>query len=200
MNDKVIYEYKSLVSREKRENLHRHRAFVLWFTGLSGSGKSTLAHALEEQLHQMSYSTFVLDGDNVRHGLCADLGFAESDRNENVRRIVEVSKLLINAGVVTITALISPLEKQRKVARDQLAKQSGDFVEIYCKCSLDVCEQRDVKGLYKKARAEKMKNFTGLSSPYEPPRAPELAIETDMLTVDKSVKLIMSFLKGKGMI
>jgi len=200
MNDKAIFEHKSLVTREKRESLHRHRAFVLWFTGLSGSGKSTLAHALEEQLHQMSYSTFVLDGDNVRHGLCADLGFAESDRNENVRRVVEVSKLLMNAGVVTITALISPLEKQRQVARDQLAKQSGDFVEIYCKCSLDVCEQRDVKGLYQKARAEKIKNFTGLSSPYEPPRAPELAIETDTLTVDESVKLIMIFLRDKGLI
>jgi adenylylsulfate kinase len=200
MNDKVIYEYKSLVSREKRENLHRHRAFVLWFTGLSGSGKSTLAHALEERLHQLRLSTFVLDGDNIRHGLCQDLGFAESDRNENVRRVVEVAKLLMNAGVVTITALISPLEKQRKVAREQLSKQSGDFVEIYCKCSLDVCEQRDVKGLYKKARTEKMENFTGVSSPYEPPQAPDIAIETNVLTVDESVNLIIDFLRHKELV
>jgi adenylylsulfate kinase len=200
MNDKVIYEYKSLVSREKRENLHRHRAFVLWFTGLSGSGKSTLAHALEERLHQLRLSTFVLDGDNIRHGLCEDLGFAESDRNENVRRVVEVAKLLMNAGVITITALISPLEKQRKSARDQLSQQSGDFFEIYCKCSLDVCEQRDVKGLYKKARAEKMENFTGVSSPYEPPQAPDIAIETNVLPVEESVNLIINFLRHKGLI
>ena len=200
MDDKIITIYQSRVSREQRESLHRHRGFVLWFTGLSGSGKSTLAHALEEKLHQLRCSTLVLDGDNVRNGLCEDLGFVEADRNENIRRVAEVAKLLMDAGLITIAALISPLEKQRAVARDLLAKQPGNFFEIYCKCSLNVCEQRDVKGLYKKARDQKIKNFTGLSSPYEPPLAPDLAIETDKLTVDESVNLIMSFLRDNEII
>jgi len=149
---------------------------VYWFTGLSGSGKSTLAHAVEEYLHKNGYSTFVLDGDNVRHGLCSDLGFNDKDRVENIRRVGETAKLLIEAGVIALTAFISPFRSGRDHARKIMPH--GDFLEVYCDCPIEICEQRDVKGLYKKARAGEIPFFTGISSAYEAQVKPELIVKT----------------------
>jgi len=168
---------------------------ILWFTGLSGAGKSTVAHALEERLHMMGTSTFVLDGDNVRHGLCGDLGFSVEDRTENIRRVGEMVKLFLEAGVITLTAFISPLLSDRQRVR-QLVEE-GDFIEIYCKCSLETCEARDVKGLYKKARAGEIKEFTGISSPYEEPEHPEIVVDTDALTIDESVDLLINYMRKR---
>ena len=168
--------HQATVTRERRESLNQHKGGVFWFTGLSGAGKSTLAHAVEERLHQEGYRTFVLDGDNVRHGLCADLSFSDDDRKENIRRIGHMSKLYVEAGIIVLTAFISPFRSDR----DNVRKICGsDFHEIYCKCSLDVCEDRDVKGLYKRARAGEIPDFTGISSPYEAPEMAELEIDTE---------------------
>ncbi len=168
--------HQATVTRARREAMNGHNGCVIWFTGLSGSGKSTLAHALEEKLHQMGCRTYVLDGDNVRHGLCGDLGFTEADRKENIRRIGEVAKLLMEAGIIVLTAFISPYRADRQRVRGLMGH--GEFLEVYCACPLAVCEQRDVKGLYKKARAGEVKNFTGINSPYETPEKPELTIDT----------------------
>ena len=165
----------------------------MWFTGLSGAGKSTLAHALEDYLHNKGIRTFVLDGDNIRHGLCKDLGFSDADRTENIRRIGEVSKILIDAGVLTMTAFISPFRKDRRLVRELVA--DGDFIEIYCKASLETCENRDVKGLYKKARAGQIQEFTGISSPYEEPERPELIIDTANNTVETCVDQVVRYLE-----
>lgn len=181
------------VTRDRREQQNGHKAVILWFTGLSGAGKSTLAHAVEERLHQQSCNTFVLDGDNVRHGLCADLGFSDDDRQENIRRIGEVAKLFMEAGVISLTAFISPFRADRQKVRDLV--EEGDFVEIYCECSLDVCESRDVKGLYKRARAGEIKEFTGISSPYEEPRDAELVVDTGTKTLDECADQVIEFLK-----
>lgn len=164
------------VTRERREAQNGHRGAIIWFTGLSGAGKSTLAHAVEEHLHQMGCSTFVLDGDNVRHGLCGDLGFSATDRAENIRRVGEVAKLFMEAGVIVLTAFISPFREDRNKVRAMV--QPGEFVEIYCRCPVEVCEQRDTKGLYKKARVGEIGQFTGISSPYEAPDMPELVVNT----------------------
>lgn len=180
------------ITRQDREKLHQHKSVVLWFTGLSGSGKSTLAHAVEKRLYEKGISTFVLDGDNVRHGLCHDLGFNDADRVENIRRISEVAKLMLEAGIVTLTAFISPFKSDRLAARNLM--QLGEFIEIYCCCSLEVCESRDVKGLYKKARAGEIPFFTGIDSVYEAPDAPELTIHTDAQTVDDSVDMVIDYL------
>lgn len=193
----VIWHH-STVSRTKRENLNAHKSVLLWFTGLSGSGKSTLAHAVEDQLHKMGRQTFVLDGDNVRHGLCGDLGFSEQDRVENIRRVGEVAKLFLEAGLITMTAFISPFRTDRERARSLFPH--GDFLEIYCDCPLEVCEDRDVKGLYKRARAGEVKNFTGISSPYEEPSAPELVVDTDRLTLDESIDAVLALLRARGVI
>jgi adenylylsulfate kinase len=190
--------HNATVSREKRENLNNHKSVILWFTGLSGAGKSTLAHAVEEKLHQLNCRTFVLDGDNVRHGLCNDLGFTDQNRQENIRRIGEVSKLMLEAGVITLTAFISPFEKERKLARSLVPH--GDFFEIYCYCGLDICEQRDVKGLYKKARSGEIKHFTGISSPYEAPKNPEIKIDTGKDSLDGCVDQVILFLQTRGII
>ena len=155
--DKNIVWHQATVTRERREKLNQHRAKLLWFTGLSGSGKSTLAHALEEELHQRGCRTFVFDGDNVRHGLCRDLGFSVEDRTENIRRIGEMAKLFVDAGVISLTAFISPIREDRDRARGLFPH--GDFIEVYVKCSLEKCEERDVKGLYKKARKGEIKNI-----------------------------------------
>lgn len=187
--------HTATVTKQDREKLHRHKSFVLWFTGLSGSGKSTLAHAVEEHLHQRSVSTFVLDGDNVRKGLCHDLGFSDEDRVENIRRISEVAKLMIESGTVALVAFISPFNADRTQARNLIPE--GDFLEIYCRCSLDVCEQRDVKGLYKKARAGEIPFFTGIDSIYEPPENPELIVDTDKNTLEESIDLIINCLNQK---
>ena len=190
--------HHSSITRTDREVLHKHKSVVLWFTGLSGSGKSTLAHAVEERLHKNRCSTYVLDGDNVRHGLCSDLGFSDSDRVENIRRIGEVAKLLTEAGVITLTAFISPFRADRDEARKRLPH--GDFLEIYCQCPIETCEQRDVKGLYKKARAGEIPFFTGIGSPYEAPERPELVINTSELSLEESVHKVLDLLLQRGII
>lgn len=188
--------HHATVTRERRERQNGHKSVILWFTGLSGAGKSTLAHAVEERLHQQSCRTFVFDGDNVRHGLCRDLGFSEEDRKENIRRIGEMVKLFLGAGVIALTAFISPFREDRQRVRD-LAPE-GDFIEIYCKCSLGVCEARDVKGLYKRARAGEIKEFTGISSPYEEPDNAELVVNTGELPLEECVDLVIEFLESRG--
>ncbi len=168
--------HNATVTRSRRETLNGHRGGLFWFTGLSGAGKSTLAHSVEETLYQKGYHTFVLDGDNVRHGLCADLSFSDDDRKENIRRIGHMSMLYVEAGIVVLTAFISPF----RADRDNVRKIAGpDFHEVYCKCSLGTCEDRDVKGLYKRARAGEIPDFTGISSPYEEPEFADLVIDTE---------------------
>jgi adenylylsulfate kinase len=165
----------------------------LWFTGLSGAGKSTLAHTVEEYLYQLVCRTFVFDGDNVRHGLCSDLGFSAEDRAENIRRVGEMSKLFLEAGVIALTAFISPFSSD--LARVRTLVPVGQFLEIYCYCPLEVCETRDVKGLYKSARAGEIKNFTGISLPYEAPEAPELIVDTSVLSLQMSLDKVIELLK-----
>lgn len=169
--------HNATVTRERRETQNGHRGIIVWFTGLSGSGKSTLAHTAEESLHQKGCRTFVFDGDNVRHGLCSDLAFSEKDRAENIRRVGEMVKLFVEAGMIVLTAFISPSRRERERVRSMVP--SDDFLEIFCKCSLETCERRDVKGLYKRARSGEIPNFTGISSPYEPPLDPDLEVVTD---------------------
>lgn len=190
--------HEPTIRRRHREDLNSHRGVILWFTGLSGAGKSTLAHALEDYLYRLKMRTYVLDGDNIRHGLCKDLGFSDSDRSENIRRIGEVSKLMIDAGLITLTAFISPFRDDRRMVRDMV--KAGDFIEIYCRANLDVCEARDPKGLYKKARAGVIPEFTGISSPYEEPDNPELTIDTADLSVEESIKLIVDMLNDVGVL
>ncbi len=186
------------VTRARRELQNQHKSVVLWFTGLSGSGKSTLSHAVEEALHQRGCRTFVLDGDNVRHGLCSDLGFQSEDRQENIRRVGETAKLFVEAGVITLTAFISPFIADRSRVRSMFPH--GHFLEIFCHCSLEVCEQRDVKGLYQRARAGEIKQFTGISSPYEPPEKPELIVETDKVPIDEAVERVTALLESRGIV
>lgn len=190
-NNNVTYNRYS-VTREDREKQNGHKSVVLWFTGLPSSGKSTIARGVEEKLHQMGCRTFVLDGDNVRHGLCSDLGFSDKDRVENIRRIGELVKLFIEAGIIVLTAFISPLKADRDRIRSLL--KEGDFIEIYCKCPVEVCEQRDVKGYYKKARAGEIQDYTGVSSPYEEPEKPEIIIETNKLSLSESINNIIQYL------
>ena len=193
----VVWHHAT-VTRARREQLNGHRAAVLWFTGLSGAGKSTLAHAVEEELHRLGSRTYVLDGDNVRHGLCADLGFSVDHRHENIRRIGELGKLFIEAGVIALTAFISPLRADRRRVRGLFAP--GDFIEVYVKCPLEVCEARDVKGMYKKARAGQIPEFTGISSPYEEPEQPELVVETASHALEESVAQVLGCLRARGLI
>lgn len=193
----VVWHHAT-VTRERREKLNGHKGVVLWFTGLSGAGKSTLAHAVEEHLHRNNCRTIVLDGDNVRHGLCSDLGFSLEDRSENLRRIGEMAKLFIEAGVITLTAFISPLHQDREMVRKLMPH--GDFLEIYCRCPLEVCEQRDVKGLYQRARAGEIPEFTGISSPYEEPRKPEMVVNTGGDSLEDSVQQVLAFLLSRGII
>ena len=170
----------------------------MWFTGLSGAGKSTLAHAVEEELYQLGCRTFVLDGDNVRHGLCSDLTFSDNDRKENLRRVGEMSKLFIEAGLITLTAFISPFKKDREKIRNLVSQ--GDFLEIFVDCSIEICEKRDVKGMYKRAKAGEISNFTGVSSHYEAPDDAELVVKTDNQTLKESVEGVMKMLFDKGVI
>ena len=193
-----ITYHQASVTRQRRNKLNNHRSIVLWFTGLSGSGKSTLAHALEEKLFQKGCRTFVLDGDNVRHGLNCNLDFSDAGRTENIRRISEVSKLMLESGLIVMTAFISPFDKDRNKARELIS--NDNFIEIYCKASLEKCETRDVKGLYKLARAGEIKNYTGIDSPYEVPESPELIIDTDNQSLKDSVFSIYSFLELNGII
>jgi len=193
----TIY-HNATVTRQRREKLNNHGSVVIWFTGLSGSGKSTLAHSVEEELHKLDCRTFVLDGDNVRHGLSSNLTFSDEDRKENVRRIGEATKLMMEAGVIAITAFISPFRKDRDTVRGLLSQD--DFIEIYCNASLEVCESRDVKGLYKRARAGEIKNYTGIDSPYEEPVNPELVVNTGDEPLEESVIKVIEHLKSKGII
>jgi len=193
----VVWHHAT-VTRERRQQQNQHHSVILWFTGLSGSGKSTLAHCVEEELHRRGCRTFVLDGDNVRHGLCGDLGFSIEDRSENIRRIAEVAKLMMEAGVITLTAFISPFRAEREKAR--LIFPHGEFLEVFCKCPIEVCEQRDVKGLYKKARQGLVKDFTGISSPYEEPENPELVVETSRFSLDECTQQVIELLESRGIL
>ena len=183
------------IDRNELEKMRGHKGMVLWFTGLSGSGKSTLANALNEVLHRDGLSAYILDGDNIRHGLCKDLGFSDKDREENIRRIGEVANLFMNAGIITITAFVSPFIRDRNKVREIIG--SKDFIEVYCAADIDVCEKRDTKGLYKKARLGDIKNFTGISSPYEAPENPEIIVDTGALDLKGSVEKIINYLKNR---
>lgn len=191
-----IVWHQATVTRARRETQNGHRGAIIWFTGLSGSGKSTLAHAVEEALHQQGCRTFVLDGDNVRHGLCGDLGFSSKDREENIRRIGEMTKLFMEAGVIVFTAFISPYRADRERVRGMV--EHGDFMEIYCNTSIDVCESRDVKGHYKKARSGQIADFTGISSPYEVPENPELSVNTGTEKLDACVEQVIGAMLNRG--
>ncbi|MFT8314519.1 MAG: adenylyl-sulfate kinase [Clostridium sp.] len=182
------------VSRQDREKLLRQKGILIWFTGLSGSGKSTVATMLEKKLHDMGKLTYLLDGDNVRHGLNSDLGFSKEDRIENIRRIAELSKLFVDAGVITITTFISPFIKDREAVRELL---KDDFIEVYIDCPIEVCEKRDPKGIYKKARKGEIKNFTGIDSPYEPPVNPEVTVKTHVDSLEECVSKIIDYLELK---
>lgn len=193
----VVWHHAT-VTRARREAQNGHRSAVLWFTGLSGSGKSTLAHAVEERLHQRGCRSFVLDGDNVRHGLCGDLGFSAQARQENIRRIGEMAKLFMEAGVIVLTAFISPYRADRERVRGMVER--GDFIEIYCDAPIEVCEARDVKGIYKKARAGEIAEFTGISSPYEAPENPALTVDTGRLALDDCVRQVIGEMERRGLI
>lgn len=198
MSEKNLVWHQATVTRESRATSYGHKSAIVWFTGLSGAGKSTLAHAVEDRLYKMGCKTFVLDGDNVRHGLCSDLGFSKKDREENIRRVGEVAKLFLEGGAIVLTAFISPFRSDRERVRNLVLH--GDFLEIFCKCSLEICEKRDVKGMYKKAREGKIPEFTGISSPYEEPFNPELAVETGTLSIEGSANKVMALLAERGVI
>uniref|UniRef100_A0A1D1XI00 Adenylyl-sulfate kinase n=1 Tax=Anthurium amnicola TaxID=1678845 RepID=A0A1D1XI00_9ARAE len=190
--------HEGAVSRTEREQLLRQKGLTIWFTGLSGSGKSTLASALEQHLLHLDVASYRLDGDNIRFGLNKDLGFGPKDRTENIRRIAEVAKLFADATIVALTSFISPYQADRDAAR-KLHEDSGiPFVEVYVDAPLNVAEQRDPKGLYKKARAGEIKEFTGISAPYEAPPEPELHIRTDQTSIEEGVKIVVDYLEGKG--
>lgn len=186
------------VTREDREKINGHKGFTVWFTGLSGSGKSTVAVAVEKALWDRGVRTYILDGDNIRHGLNANLGFSPEDRTENIRRIGEVAKLFNDAGIVALTAFISPYRADRDKVRALMG--AGDFLEVFVDCPVEECEKRDVKGLYAKARAGQIKEFTGISAPYEAPEKPELVLPTHQLSEEQSVAKVISFLEEKGYI
>jgi adenylylsulfate kinase len=198
MQSSNVVWHHGTVSRADREAQNAHKSTILWFTGLSGAGKSTLANAVESRLHARGCHTFVIDGDNVRHGLCGDLGFSATDRTENIRRVGEVAKLFIEAGVITLTAFISPFRADRDRVRTMV--NGGEFFEIYCKADLEVCEGRDVKGLYQKARAGVISDFTGISSPYEAPEAPEVVVETGAKSLEVCVDEVIAALVQHGII
>lgn len=193
-----ITPFAGAVTRNDRELLHGHNGFLVWFTGLSASGKSTIGSLLEARLHAQGYSTFILDGDNVRHGLCADLGFSPEDRTENIRRIGEVGKLLVDAGIIVITALISPYRADRQKIRDLFP--AGEFIEAFTKCSVDACASRDVKGLYKKAISGEIPEFTGISAPYEEPENPEIILDTENESAIEGCARLIEHLKKNGCI
>jgi bifunctional enzyme CysN/CysC len=193
IKSKNIFWTDGKVTREARERRHAHKGAVIWLTGLSGAGKSTIATELERELFNLGLHTYVLDGDNVRHGLSANLGFAPEDRMENIRRVGEVAKLFADAGTLVITAFISPYRDDRRLVRELM--KEGEFIEVFVEAPLAVCEQRDPKGLYKMARAGQITNFTGVSAPYEPPESAEITVRTDRLTANECVTQIIDFLK-----
>jgi len=197
-NPNNIYPFQSSVLCSDRQLLNGHRSALLWFTGLSGSGKSTLAHALEARLFKMGVRSYVLDGDNIRTGLNKDLGLSPDDRKENIRRIAEVAKLMVDAGILVFAAFIAPYRESRQFVRELMDKVP--YYECYIKCPLEKCEERDPKNLYKRARAGEIANMTGIGSPYEEPLTPDLVIETDMLSLEASVDLMIDFLLEKKVV
>ena len=197
MSADLVY-HNAIITRQAREKLNNHKSVVIWFTGLSGSGKSTIANSVEEKLYSLNCRTFVLDGDNIRHGLSSDLSFSASDRKENVRRVGEVAKLMMESGVIVLAAFVSPFEEDRDFVRKLLPQ--GDFLEVYCNASLEVCESRDVKGLYRRARNGKIKSYTGIDSPYEAPINPDLVIDTGNTSLQESVARVVNLIKSMGII
>lgn len=196
-NENIVWHHYH-ISKADRAQQKGHKPCILWFTGLSGSGKSTVANALESALQQRNVHTYLLDGDNVRHGLCNDLGFSDSDRQENIRRVGEVAKLMLDAGLVVLTAFISPFQAERQMVRELVA--DGEFIEVFLDTPLDVCESRDPKGLYKKARAGEIKHFTGIDSVYEAPAAPEVRVQTATSSIEDSVQQLVNYLVAQGII
>lgn len=190
-----IIPHDHLIGVKERRNLNKHNSFLVWFTGLSGSGKSTISNIVEQQLHKLGVKTYLLDGDNVRNGINCNLTFSPEDRTENVRRVSEISKLMIDAGLVVIGAFVSPYEKDRENIKSIVG--SDNFVEVFVNTSVEECERRDVKGLYKKAREGKIKNFTGISAPYESPLSPNIEIKTENETIEAAVKRVVKYIKPK---
>ncbi len=197
MDENIVW-HNYAVNKSQRSEQKGHKPVILWFTGFSGSGKSTVAGALESALHQQGVHTYLLDGDNVRHGLCNDLGFSDEDRVENIRRVGELSKLMVDAGLVVLTAFISPFQAERDMVRKLVS--DGEFIEVFLDTPLDVCEQRDPKGLYKKARAGEIKHFTGIDSDYQVPVNPEIRIDTSANSLEQSVQQLVAYLKDKQVI
>ena len=193
-----LHFHEHRVARELKEKRNQHKSRVLWFTGLSGSGKSTVANAAEKILHDMGLQTYVLDGDNVRMGLNKDLGFSHKDRTENIRRITEVANLFADSGSIVLTAFISPYREDRDKAREIIS--TDDFIEVFVSADLSVCELRDTKGLYKKARAGEIKGFTGIDAPYEVPLNPELIVETDKNDIETCAQIVVDYLVEEGII
>ncbi|MFC2949788.1 adenylyl-sulfate kinase [Virgibacillus sediminis] len=198
MTRKHIVWHPSAVNKKDRQKLNNHKSCALWFTGFSGSGKSTIANELDTQLHTMGIRSYVLDGDNIRHGLNKGLGFTAEDRIENIRRVGEAAKLFVDSGQIVITAFISPFREDRQRVRQLF--EEGEFFEVYIDCPLDICEERDPKGLYRKARNGEIRDFTGIDSPYEPPVNPDLTIQTENRTVTESASLLIRYLEEKGII
>jgi len=198
MKSKHITWHPSVISKKERQQLQGHQSMVLWFTGLSGSGKSTLCTTIEKKLYDSRISTYILDGDNVRHGINGNLGFSPEDRAENIRRVGEISKLFVDAGIVILTAFISPYQRDRDQARKLLGNH--EFIEIYVKCSVEECERRDPKGLYEKARAGEIRNFTGISAPYETPVDPEIIIDNENQSIEVSANQVIRYLKNQCLI
>lgn len=192
MASENLYFHEHRVARKTKEKRNQHKSRVLWFTGLSGSGKSTVANATEKVLHDMGLQTYILDGDNVRMGLNKDLGFSPEDRTENIRRITEVAKLFADSGSIILTAFISPYRADRDKAREIISTE--DFIEVFVSADLSVCEARDPKGLYKKARAGEIKGFTGIDAPYEAPLNPELIVETDKNDIETCAQIVVDYL------
>lgn len=196
-NQNIVWHQAS-VSKQEREEATGNKSLVLWFTGLSGSGKSTVANVVSRKLFEAEKNTYVLDGDNVRHGLNKDLGFSDEDRTENIRRIGEVAKLFVDAGHIVSTAFISPFQADRDQVRGLL--EDGEFMEVFVKASLAVCEERDPKGLYKKARSGEIPEFTGITSPYEEPAAPELVVDTENNSIEEAADLVIAELEKRNLI
>ena len=190
--------FNGYVSRKDREKLHNHKGAVVWFTGLSASGKSTIAHLVEKELHRQGCSTYVFDGDNVRHGLCSNLTFSPRHRAENIRRIAEMAKLFVDAGIIALTAFISPYRKDRQKVRSLLA--DGRFLEIYVECPPEICAERDQKGIYAKAKAGIIKEFTGISAPYEQPENPDLIISSDKQNAKVAAERVVHLIKQHNII
>ncbi len=193
-----VYWHTGQIDKENRQQRNNHNSFVIWFTGLSGSGKSTLANAVEKELFDTDHNVVTLDGDNIRHGLCSDLGFSENDRHENIRRIGEVAKLFVESGSIVLAAFVSPYEEDREQIRNLL--NDGEFYEVFCDCDLKVCESRDPKGIYKRARKGEIANFTGISAPYESPSNPDIRINSAEQTIEEEVDMVMQLLNTRNLI